>query len=122
MVIKVNQKSYTSENILKEDELVKKIKALKVQGKKIGLCTGSFDLLHPGHVTHLTSAKKLCDILVVAVARDKYSSSKYPGSGRPIFSDKIRAFMISKLKPVDFVFLEDGVPETVDKIKPDLYI
>lgn len=114
--------NYVPENFFSEEEIINIITTLRKTGKKIGLCTGSFDFLHPGHITHLISAKKLCDILVVAIAKDKYSSSKYLKSGRPLFSDNLRAFVVSKLKPVDFVFLEDGILETVEKIKPDVYI
>lgn len=121
-MIELNSENYLSKNFVSEKEIFEIVKTLKNQGKKIGLCTGSFDLLHPGHITHLTSAKNFCDVLIVAIARDKYSSNKYLGSGRPIFSDNIRAFIISKLKPVDFVFLEEGTPEIVEVVKPDFYI
>lgn len=121
-MINLNSKKYVSKNVLSEKELIQKIKKLKKQGEKIGLCTGSFDLLHPGHITHLISAKKMCDVLLVAIARDHFSSAKYPGENKPIFSHDLRAFMVSKLKPVDFVFLDDGLPDTVTLIKPDVYI
>lgn len=121
-MIEIDLKNYVSENFVSEEKIVEIVKNLKDQKKKIGLCAGSFDLLHPGHITHLSSAKKFCDVLIVAIAKDKYSSGKYLKNGRPLFSDNIRAFMVSKLKPVDFVFLEEGVPETVIKIKPDVYI
>ena len=85
------------------------------------MCSGSFDLLHPGHITHLTSAKKMCDILVVAVARDHFNSKK-KGKNRPVYSHNIRAFMISKLRPVDFVILDDGTLDTLNLVKPDIYI
>ncbi|HPT37527.1 MAG TPA: adenylyltransferase/cytidyltransferase family protein, partial [Methanothrix sp.] len=34
------------------------------------VATGTFDLLHPGHVLYLERSKALGDILVVIVARD----------------------------------------------------
>ena len=36
-----------------------KIKKLKDQGKKIGLCHGVFDILHIGHINHFLEAKKM---------------------------------------------------------------
>lgn len=121
-MLKLNTKKYKSSNIVSEKQIIKIIRKLQKQGKKVGLCTGSFDFLHPGHITHLIAAKKFCDILIVAIAKNKFSSNKYHGSGRPLFSDIIRAFMTSQLKPVDYIFLEDGIPETISKLKPDVYI
>lgn len=121
-MIEINPENYHSENVLSEQETIKLIEELKSQGKKIGLCTGSFDLLHPGHLTHLESAKKLCDILIVGIAHDNYSKNKKPKSGRPVFSHHLRAYIISKLKPVDFVFIDDCSPETMSKLNPSIYI
>ena len=121
-MLKINKKNYKSENFVSEKEMIKIVKKLQEQGKKVGICTGSFDLLHPGHITHLISAKDACDVLIVAIARNKYSKSKFPNMGRPIFSDTIRAFMISQLKSVDYVFLDDGTIETIPNIKPDVYV
>jgi len=121
-MININTKSYVSKNILPEEKIIKILEKLKKQGKKIGLCTGSFDLLHPGHITHLISAKKRCDVLVVAIARDNFSSKKQSEKGHPVYSHDLRAFMISKLKPVDFVFLDNGSEEIINLVKPDFFI
>ena len=44
----------------------------KKKGKKIVLCLGVFDLLHIGHIKHFEQAKKLGDILIVAVTSDRF--------------------------------------------------
>jgi rfaE bifunctional protein nucleotidyltransferase chain/domain len=123
-MIKLNSEAYNSESILSEEKLLPKLNNLKAAGKKIGLCTGSFDLLHPGHIAHLVSAKKLCDILVVAVAPDSFTSRYKSGKGRPVFSHEIRAYMISQLKPVDFVIIDKWLPEpgVLNALKPDVFI
>ncbi|MBW2993636.1 adenylyltransferase/cytidyltransferase family protein, partial [Candidatus Woesearchaeota archaeon] len=59
--------TYTSDKILDFDAAAKLISEIKSAGKTIGLCHGGFDLLHPGHVKHFESAKKLCDILVISI-------------------------------------------------------
>lgn len=114
--------SYVSENILTEKELLHKVLELKKEGKKIGLCSGSFDLLHPGHITHLISAKKNCDILIAGVARDRYTAATRKNKGRPIFNHHLRAFAISQLKSVDYVVIEEDSPKLIELIKPDVYI
>jgi rfaE bifunctional protein nucleotidyltransferase chain/domain len=120
-MIHIDPKKYRSDNFLPVDRMIEVVKELKKNGKKVGLSTGTFDLLHPGHVTHFISTKKLCDVLVVAVANDNYAINKNPCSGRPIYSEELRAFMVSKLKPVDYVFLDDGSVNTVDIIRPDIW-
>ena len=60
-------------------ELSKKIALLRKKNKNIALCHGVFDLLHPGHISHLNQAKKLADILVVSLTADD-KVSKGPGS------------------------------------------
>ncbi len=117
-----NRELYRASNILSEKALVEKIRAMKAEGKKIGMCTGSFDLLHPGHLTHLCSAKTYCDRLVVGVANDIFSGARRQSSGRPILPDYLRAYMVSRLKPVDYVFLEDGTPRFLELVRPHFFI
>ena len=54
--------------IIKISELKKKIK----KNKKITLCHGVFDVVHPGHLRHLIYAKSKSDILVVSITSDKF--------------------------------------------------
>jgi len=77
--------------------------------KKIGFCSGSFDLTHLGHILFFEDCKKLCDILVVSIG-DDYSIKSLKGSGRPILNQEIRLRTIDSLRPVDFALLN-----TIDK-------
>lgn len=113
--------NYVSDTILTEEELLEKIQVLKKQGKKIGLCSGSFDLLHPGHITHLMAAKKECDVLVVSVAPDSYNAATRKKKGRPIFTHAVRAFAISQLKAVDFVLIKENSRQAIELLKPSMY-
>jgi len=128
-MLDINPKDYQSENILSHEEIIKVIKKLRKQKKKIGLAAGCFDLLHPGHIAYLEEAKKMCDVLIVAVVKDDYISKTRNNFRRPLFSEQLRAFMISKLKSVDFVILDEGATDisnlsfdVVNFIKPDAYI
>ena len=38
--------------------LSKLSKKLKVEGKKVGLCHGVFDVIHAGHISHFEEVKK----------------------------------------------------------------
>ena len=121
-MIELDSKKYLSDRIYSLEEFVcQKLEEIRKLGQKIGLCAGSFDLLHPGHITHLVSAKKSCDCLVVAVARDESCKNKHETFGRPIYSHDIRAFMVASLKPVDFVVLDYADKKTIEQIQPDVF-
>ncbi len=105
------------------DELIEIRKSLKQQRKKVVFTNGVFDILHAGHVDYLTKTKEKGDILIVAVNSDA-SVSRIKGPARPVVPQHERAFIISSLKPVDFVtiFEEDTPYETIKKIIPDVLI
>ena len=104
---------------LKNSEEIKKI-LRKRNKKKVVLCHGTFDLLHLGHINHLSEAKSFGDILVVSVTSDKFVNK---GPGRPFFTSKQRAEALSALKQVDYVFInKDFTSSKVIKfLKPNFY-
>lgn len=67
------------------------------------VATGTFDILHPGHLYYLTESKKLGDELWVIVARDANVRHK----PRPIIPEDHRLQMVAALKPVDHAILGD---------------
>jgi|SRR3989344_6733093 len=122
-MIKIESEIYTSNKVIGFNTAIKKIADLKSKGKTIGLCHGGFDLLHPGHIKHFESAKKLCDILFVSVTSDKFVEER-KGSGRPIYTDKLRAYMVANIFCVDYVVITDfklGV-DVIKGLKPSYYI
>lgn len=78
---------------------------LKEGEQKIVLATGTFDLFHYEHLRYLEDAKKLGDILVVAVKNNKCAALK--GSNRPIIDEQQRAAIVDSIKYVDYVLLVD---------------
>lgn len=123
-MIKVDSiESYTSENILKIEAAADLIEKLKSQGKRVGLCHGGFDLMHPGHVKHFESAKKLCDILFVSITSDEFVTTR-KGNGRPVYTDKLRAYFASAIKFVDYVVITDfkSGTDVIKILKPSYYI
>ncbi|MBN2423263.1 adenylyltransferase/cytidyltransferase family protein [Candidatus Woesearchaeota archaeon] len=118
-----NAENYSSEKILNKEALLSIISELKKQNKKSGLCVGGYDLLHPGHMTHLRSAKKLCNVLIVGVTSDEFVNKRKTYTG-PVYPDFIRAFSIAQLKCVDYVIISryKTAVELIELIKPDYYI
>ena len=59
------------------------MEAYRRGGSRIVFTNGCFDFLHRGHITYLSHAKALGDILIVAVNSDD-SVRRLKGSSRPI--------------------------------------
>lgn len=113
-------KSSLKRKILLLDELIKKVKTLQQKGKVVVQSHGIFDLIHPGIIKHLDSAKEQGDILIATVIQDK---DVRKGSGRPIFPDTLRAENVASLSMVDFVSIvgDENPFECVKRIKPDIF-
>jgi FAD synthetase len=82
------------------------------------LATGTFDLLHPGHIYFLTQAKALGDELFVIVARDSNVTHK----PKPIVPEEQRLEMVNALGVVDKALLgsEKDMFEPLKQIKPEI--
>lgn len=87
------------------DSLNKQIKADREAGKKIIMCSGTFDLFHVGHMRMLAAAKGQGDILIVAVKSDKAAALKKEDP--PVMSQDIRMETIANCISADYVILAD---------------
>ncbi len=91
---------------------------------KIVLASGTFDVLHMGHVKYLEEAKKTGGKdakLIVIVARDK-TAEKRKGA-KPVVPEDHRRALVEALKVVDEAILgyEDfSMDKVIEKIKPDI--
>lgn len=96
---------------------------LKASGKKVVFTNGVFDLIHAGHVDYLLKAKELGDVLIVGLNSDK-SVRSIKGEKRPILIQEERAFVLSNLKPVDYVifFDEDTPANLISELIPDVLV
>ncbi|MHB8580231.1 MAG: D-glycero-beta-D-manno-heptose 1-phosphate adenylyltransferase [Ignavibacteriaceae bacterium] len=105
------------------DEIMILRKQFKKENKKVVFTNGVFDLIHSGHVDYLVKAKSLGDVLIVGMNSDA-SVKRIKGNSRPILAEKERAFIISNLKPVDFVtiFEEDTPANLIQNIIPDVLV
>lgn len=76
---------------------------------------GTFDVFHVGHVNILERAKALGDYLIVGISSDELNFSK---KGRnPIYSIADRLKIISSLRFVDEVFVEESLELKAQYIK-----
>jgi len=92
--------------------------------RKIVLASGTFDLLHWGHVRYLEEAKKAGGEnaqLIVVVARDN-TVKKIKGK-KPVMSENQRRSLVEALSVVDEALLgykELDISTVIKKIKPDI--
>jgi len=95
----------------------------KNKNKKIVFTNGCFDILHRGHVAYLCEARKLGDLLVIGLNSDA-SVKRLKGPERPINNENDRQYVMSQLKPVDFVeiFSEDTPLNLILKIQPQVLV
>lgn len=103
-------------------EFFKKIRGeFKKEEKKVVLCHGVFDLVHPGHIIHFEKAKEMGDILVVSITAAKYVRK---GPGRPYFDDQMRLKFLSAINCIDYVMLSESytVDDIIEAVEPDLYV
>ena len=85
----------------------------KARGDRVVFTNGCFDLIHPGHTRYLADARRLGDLLIVAVNSD-LSVRSLKGDGRPIFPQEERAELLAALEAVDYVTIfDDPTPQAV---------
>lgn len=101
------------------DELIQLIGA-RPRAKKVIMCHGVFDIVHPGHLRHLLYAKSKGDILVVSLTADQHISK---ANVRPYVPEDLRAINLAAFEVVDYVVIDrNPTPlENISRIKPDYF-
>ena len=103
--------------ILTLEKLLKKVKNLRGGKKKIAVCHGTFDIVHPGHIRHLIYAKEKADIVIASVTADKYVVKSQDG---PFIPEELRARNLAFLEIVDLVTIDNNKKplKLLSRIKP----
>ena len=109
--------------VLTLDELILQFGREKRNGKRVVFTNGCFDVLHPGHIHSLESARALGDCLIVGLNGDE-SVRSLKGAGRPVIPAGERAEILASLECVDAVVVfEDLTPEKViAALLPDVLV
>ena len=106
------------------EEMTRTIGHLRGLGYRIVLTSGSFDLIHLGHVKYLAKAKELGEILVVGVdSAAKLRRRK--GEDRPMVPEVERLELLAHQRPVDIIFLKDVDEERwglIKAVRPDVLV
>jgi rfaE bifunctional protein nucleotidyltransferase chain/domain len=106
------------------EEMTRTVSHLKGLGYSIVLTSGSFDLIHLGHVKYLARAKELGDILVVGVDSDA-KIRRRKGEDRPMVPEDERLELLAHQRPVDLIYLkqdEDPRWGLIKAVEPDVLV
>ena len=90
------------------------------RAKKVIMCHGTFDVVHPGHVRHLLYAKTKADILIASLTADEHIEK---ANMRPYVPQALRAMNLAALEMVDYVVIdEDPTPlKNLALVQPDYF-
>ncbi|KAF6243754.1 cytidyltransferase [Nitrosopumilus sp. b1] len=127
----VRQKSNLSEEFvndrilsLRNNGLIEKEKyTLTEVGRtslRVVLTGGVFDIIHPGHIHTLNSAKELGNVLVVVVATD--DTAEKMKKRRPLHNQNERRVLVNSLSMVDLCIIgqKGDIFKTVEFVNPQI--
>lgn len=99
------------------------VERLRSEGKVVVFTNGVYDLVHPGHIRYLQSARALGDALIVGVNSDR-SVRANKGPGRPVNPETERAELVAALSCVNaaIVFDQDTPFEIIARLQPDVLV
>jgi rfaE bifunctional protein nucleotidyltransferase chain/domain len=106
------------------DEMARVVAHLKGLGFRIVLTSGSFDLIHLGHVKYLACAKEKGDVLVVGVDSDA-KIRRRKGEDRPMVPEQERLELLAHQRPVDLIYLKQEDDEhwaLIKAVQPDVLV
>ena len=88
--------------------------------KKVVFCHGNFDIVHPGHIRHLSFAKSRGEVLIVSITADRFIRK---GIYRPHVPQKLRAANLAAFEMVDYVLIDNNTKplKNLMIIKPDIF-
>ena len=90
------------------------------RSKRVIMCHGVFDVVHPGHLRHLLYAKSKADILLASLTADAHITK---GQYRPHIPQDLRALNLAAFETVDYVVIDHN-PTPIDNIaalQPDYF-
>ena len=105
---------------IKSAEYIAKAIGHHPRKKKVVYCHGNFDIVHPGHVRHLSYAKSKGQILIVSITADRFIKK---GVYRPHVPQNLRAANLAAFEMVDYVLIDHNSKplKNLNVIKPDLF-
>ena len=88
---------------IKNAEELRQIVGPRPRKKKVIMCHGTFDVVHPGHLRHLLYAREKADILVASLTSDAHITK---ANFRHYVPEDLRAMNLAALELVDYVIVD----------------
>ncbi len=112
-----------SDKFVTRSDAIEKVRSWQLSGQKVVFSNGCFDIMHAGHVSYLSAARRLGDKLVIGLNSDE-SVRRLKGPQRPVCSETDRATVLSALEAVDAVTLfdEDTPENLINTLLPDILV
>lgn len=109
--------------IVDRQKMVEQRAQWKREGKKVVFTNGCYDILHPGHIRLLETARSLGDVLILALNTDA-SVQRIKGPLRPMLTQDDRAQLTDALEAVTAVtFFDEETPrELIAEVLPDVLV
>jgi rfaE bifunctional protein kinase chain/domain len=110
----------TYERKIKTRDELRRAIGPRPRAKRVIMCHGTFDLVHPGHIRHLLFAKSKADVLVTSLTADIHIKK---GNFRPFVPQALRAMNLAALEVVDYVVIDDNETpiENILYLQPDYF-
>jgi D-beta-D-heptose 7-phosphate kinase/D-beta-D-heptose 1-phosphate adenosyltransferase len=96
---------------------------LRREGRTVVFTNGCFDLIHGGHIHLFRGAKRLGDVLIVAV-NSNASARRLKGPQKPIFPLRERQEVLAAIGDIDYVtsFSETTPRRIIAALLPDVLV
>jgi rfaE bifunctional protein kinase chain/domain len=105
---------------IKSAEELRDIIGARPREKRVIMCHGVFDVVHPGHIRHLLYAKSKADVLVASITADIHITK---GTHRPHVPQDLRAVNLAAFEVVDYVVIDRNAKplDNIRLIEPDYF-
>lgn len=89
--------------------------------KKVIVCHGIFDIVHPGHLNLLLNAKQKAGILIAGIIADDFLTEEQSKAG---VNENVRAMSLAALECVDYVVIDRHAEPTnlIEQVQPDFFL
>src|SRR6266478_8804225 len=88
---------------IKSAQELREIIGPRPRERRVIMCHGTFDVVHPGHVRHLLYAKTKAAVLIASLTADEHIMK---GNMRPYVPEELRAVNLAALEMVDYVIID----------------
>src|SRR5437773_334889 len=105
---------------IKSPEELRRIIGPRPRDKRVIMCHGVFDVVHPGHVRHLLYAKSKADVLIASITADHHITK---GMHRPHVPQDLRAVNLAAFEAVDYVLVDKNAKpiQNIRLLQPDFF-